>query len=240
VADSGLRVSRLTGDDVRASTLWDAFYAFYRDTTDRKWGTPYLTRDFFHQLGERMGDRVVLVVAEEESTAAALMPPVGMASGGRRHRAPVAAALNLQGTEALYGRNWGSLYGDSLKNLHFELCYYQAIEHAIERGLSRVEAGAQGEHKVQRGYLPELTYRLVGWATCRLWFISAFLSAILSCWFFPSHLVSFFNCSCHYVADPGFAMAVDRFLQRERVEIEEYAEGLRRAASPYKENSLWI
>ncbi|KAK9828957.1 hypothetical protein WJX72_003039 [[Myrmecia] bisecta] len=140
VANAGLRMQRLTGDDLKAKH-WDAFFKFYRNTTDRKWGQPYLTREFFHQLGETMPDRVMLVVAEE--------------SGGGPL---VAGALNLIGSEALYGRNWGCGHGPTIKHLHFELCYYQAIEAAIELGLARVEAGAQGEHKIQRGYLPSLTY----------------------------------------------------------------------------------
>ena len=98
-----------------------------------KWGSAYLTRAFFSLLGERLGDRVVLMVAEHDGT-------------------PVAGALNLMGEEALYGRNWGCR-GD-WPFLHFELCYYRAIDFAIEHGLQRVEAGAQGEHKIQRGYLP--------------------------------------------------------------------------------------
>lgn len=117
--------------------LWDAFFGFYQSTVDRKWGHAYLTRAFFSLLSERLGDRVVLMVAE-------------------RAGEPVAGALNLMGRDTLYGRNWGAA-GD-WPFLHFELCYYRAIEFAIAHGLSRVEAGAQGEHKIQRGYLPALTY----------------------------------------------------------------------------------
>ena len=116
---------------------WDAFFRFYMSTVDRKWGSAYLTETFFPLLGERLGDRVVLMLARE---------------GGR----PVAGALNLMGTDTLYGRNWGTL-GD-WPFLHFELCYYRAIDFAIAHGLSRVEAGAQGEHKIQRGYLPTPTF----------------------------------------------------------------------------------
>ena len=116
---------------------WDAFYAFYRSTVDRKWGSAYLTRSFFSLLGQRLGDRVVLMYAE---------------NAGK----PVAGALNLAGDEALYGRNWGCR-GD-WPFLHFELCYYRAIDWAIEHGLKRVEAGAQGRHKIQRGYMPQPTY----------------------------------------------------------------------------------
>ena len=106
-------------------------------TSDRKWGSAYLTRRFFDLLGERLGDKVVLVMAEYQGE-------------------PVAGALNLRGTDTLYGRNWGAV-GD-FKFLHFEACYYRAIDYAIEHGLARVEAGAQGTHKIQRGYLPSETY----------------------------------------------------------------------------------
>ena len=116
---------------------WDAFYRFYQSTVDRKWGSAYLTRSFFTLLGERLGDRVVLMTAEHDGK-------------------PVAGALNLMGDDALYGRNWGCS-GD-WPFLHFELCYYRAIDFAIEHGLARVEAGAQGQHKIQRGYLPRPTY----------------------------------------------------------------------------------
>ncbi|PRW57010.1 hypothetical protein C2E21_4042 [Chlorella sorokiniana] len=145
-AQEGLRFLRLTGADLQAKH-WDSFYRFYRNTTDRKWGSPYLTRDFFARLGERMADRVLLVLAET-------------ADGAPGEGKPIAGALNLIGSDALYGRNWGSIYGDRVPFLHFELCYYQALEFAIERGLKRVEAGAQGEHKIQRGYVPSLTYSL--------------------------------------------------------------------------------
>ena len=136
VAESGVTLRVLTGSAIEPRH-WDAFFDFYISTSDRKWGSPYLTRGFFDALGERLADKVALVVAE---------------AGGRL----VAGALNLIGRDALYGRNWGCA-GD-FKFLHFEACYYQAIEFAIERGLARVEAGAQGEHKIQRGYLPVATY----------------------------------------------------------------------------------
>ena len=116
---------------------WDAFYRFYQSTVDRKWGSAYLTKRFFPLLGERLGDRVVLMLAEH---------------GGE----PVAGALNLVGAAALYGRNWGCR--GEWPFLHFELCYYRAIDFAITHGLARVEAGAQGQHKIQRGYLPKPTY----------------------------------------------------------------------------------
>jgi len=132
----GLEVKVLSGGDLE-ERHWDAFFRFYMATTDRKWGSSYLTRRFFSLLGETMADSVVLMLAED---------------AGR----PVAGALNLRGSEALYGRNWGSIGHYPL--LHFELCYYQAIDYAIAHGLRRVEAGAQGEHKIQRGYLPAETY----------------------------------------------------------------------------------
>lgn len=136
---AGLKAQRLRGDDIRP-LHWDRFYEFYIDTCGRKWGDPYLRKDFFHQLGDALGDKVVLVMAEDDSGH------------------PVAGALNMVGADALYGRNWGKRYSLDVNHLHFELCYYQAIEAAIEMGLSRVEAGAQGEHKIQRGYLPQPTF----------------------------------------------------------------------------------
>jgi uncharacterized protein len=132
----GIEIEMLTGDDIK-STHWDTFYRFYRSTSDRKWGEAYLTRRFFDLLGERMAERVLLVMAKK---------------GGRY----VAGALNLFGSETLFGRNWGCL-GD-FPFLHFEACYYRAIDFAIARGLKRVEAGAQGQHKIQRGYLPTPVY----------------------------------------------------------------------------------
>ena len=132
----GLAFYTLRGTEI-TTRHWDAFYDFYTDTIDRKWGSAYLTRGFFDLLSQRLGERVVLMLAE-------------------RDKVPVAAALNLMGTDALFGRNWGS--SGEHRFLHFELCYYQAIDFAIAHGLSRVEAGAQGEHKIQRGYLPSPTF----------------------------------------------------------------------------------
>jgi predicted N-acyltransferase len=132
----GLTIRTLTGAEIGPGH-WDAFHGFYLDTVGRKWGHAYLSRDFFRQLAATMADKCVLVVAE---------------NGGR----PVAGALNLIGGDTLYGRNWGAA-GD-YPFLHFELCYYRAIDFAIERGLKWVEAGAQGAHKVSRGYLPRATY----------------------------------------------------------------------------------
>ena len=131
----GITIARLTGSAIREAH-WDAFFAFYMDTGGRKWGTPYLTRRFFSLLSERMAEQVLLVLAFR---------------AGR----PIAGALNLIGRDALYGRNWGAIEHHPF--LHFEVCYYQAIEFAIEAGLKRVEAGAQGEHKLARGYLPAET-----------------------------------------------------------------------------------
>ncbi len=135
-AAHGVEIRMLTGADIEPRH-WDAFHRFYLDTSDRKWGSAYLNREFFTLLGERMADRVLLAIAEYDGE-------------------PVAGALNLIGTDALYGRNWGCVA--DFKFLHFEACYYRAIDFAIERGLARVEAGAQGPHKIQRGYLPAYTY----------------------------------------------------------------------------------
>ncbi|WP_449252646.1 GNAT family N-acetyltransferase [Brevundimonas naejangsanensis] len=135
-AQAGLDIRVLTGVAI-TQAHWDAFFAFYMDTGDRKWGRPYLTRDFFARVGASMADRIALVMAFEDET-------------------PVAGALNFIGRDALYGRQWGTLVDRPF--LHFELCYYQAIEFAIARGLSRVEAGAQGDHKIARGYLPSPVY----------------------------------------------------------------------------------
>ncbi len=135
-AADGLTLRTLRGAEITPAH-WDAFYAFYRSTTDRKWGDAYLRRGFFPLLGERLGESCVLMLAESRG-------------------APVAGALNLIGGDTLYGRNWGATIDRAF--LHFELCYYQAIEFAIRHGLRRVEAGAQGEHKIQRGYLPVPTF----------------------------------------------------------------------------------
>ncbi len=136
LAQEGLEIHALTGADI-TEEHWDAFFAFYMDTGSRKWGRPYLNRLFFSLLGERMADRVLLVMA-------------------RRGEQWIAGALNLIGRDALYGRNWGAT--EDVPFLHFELCYYQAIDAAIRLGLPRVEAGAQGSHKISRGYLPTPVY----------------------------------------------------------------------------------
>jgi|SRR6185312_6416002 len=132
----GIEVRRLTGSDLTES-VWDAFFSFYMDTGSRKWGRPYLTREFFSIVGEKMRDRILLVMA-------------------RRAGRWIAGAINFLGSEAVYGRNWGAVEHHPF--LHFELCYYQAIEYAIQNKLARVEAGAQGEHKLMRGYMPAPTY----------------------------------------------------------------------------------
>ncbi|MDQ2861367.1 MAG: GNAT family N-acetyltransferase [Pseudomonadota bacterium] len=135
-AAAQVQIVRLTGADL-TEDHWDAFFAFYMDTGSRKWGEPYLNRRFFSLLGERMADKVLLIMARRAGTW-------------------IAGALNLIGGDCLYGRNWGCL--EDVPFLHFELCYYQAIESAIELGLARVEAGAQGPHKIARGYLPSAVY----------------------------------------------------------------------------------
>ena len=132
---NGITIEHVTGSSLTESH-WDAFFAFYMDTGSRKWGRPYLNRRFFSLIGERMADRILLVMAKR---------------AGR----PVAGAINFIGDRALYGRNWGC--SEDHPFLHFEVCYYQAIDFAIARGLQRVEAGAQGEHKLARGYRPTLT-----------------------------------------------------------------------------------
>ncbi|MCH7795751.1 MAG: GNAT family N-acetyltransferase, partial [Proteobacteria bacterium] len=177
VAESGIVLRTLCGEAIEPGH-WDAFHRFYLATADRKWGNPYLTRDFFHRLGETMAERVVLILAEDRGE-------------------PVAGAFNLLGSDALYGRNWGAL--GHYRFLHFEACYYRAIEFAIERGLSRVEAGAQGEHKIQRGYLPVPTY------------------------------------SAHWIADPAFRNAVERFLKQERREVD-YEIGALAEYSPFRKD----
>ena len=164
----GLTLRLLTGDQIQPAH-WDAFWAFYQDTGSRKWGRPYLTRNFFHELHETMRDDCLLALAFDGSRA-------------------VAGALNFIGRDTLFGRYWGCL--ENHPCLHFELCYYQAIDWAIAHGKSRVEAGAQGEHKLARGYLPT-----------------------------PVH-------SLHWLADPGFARAVARYLEQERQAIDEEIEVL--------------
>ncbi len=159
----GGEIVQLTGDDLRPEH-WDAFWEFYQDTGSRKWGMPYLTRRFFDLVQDRMRDDVVLVLALRNDT-------------------PVAGALNFAGRETLYGRYWGCT--EHHPCLHFELCYYQAIDYAIAHRMARVEAGAQGEHKLARGYLPTATHSL------------------------------------HWVRDPGFAGAIQDYLDAERAAVAE-------------------
>ena len=159
----GGSIRSLTGDEI-APHHWNAFWQFYQDTGGRKWGTPYLTRRFFDIAQETLRDDILLVMCERE---------------GRE----VAGALNFIGREVLYGRYWGCIEHHDC--LHFEACYYRAIDHAIDHGLARVEAGAQGEHKLARGYLPA-----------------------------PTH-------SLHWIAERGFARAVEQYLAEERRSIEE-------------------
>ena len=133
---TGITIDHVTGPAI-TEAHWDAFFAFYMDTGSRKWGRPYLNRRFFSLIGERMAERILLVIASRD---------------GR----PIAGAINFVGDRALYGRNWGCIEDHPF--LHFEVCYYQAIDFALAHGLRRVEAGAQGEHKLARGYRPVTTY----------------------------------------------------------------------------------
>jgi uncharacterized protein len=165
---SGLEIMHFQGGEI-TDAHWDAFYAFYTDTGSRKWGRPYLNRKFFTFLGAAMAERCLLVMVRRE---------------GRF----IAGALNLIGGDCLYGRYWGCI--EQHPCLHFEVCYYQAIDYAIRHKLARVEAGAQGEHKLTRGYLPAATYSL------------------------------------HWIADPGFRKAVDRYLKEERAHVAERREML--------------
>jgi predicted N-acyltransferase len=136
VREAGVTFEWLTGTDI-TEAHWDLFFKFYMDTGGRKWGTPYLNRDFFSRLGQGLSRQILLVMAKLDGRA-------------------IAGALNLFGEGVLFGRNWGAV--EYVPFLHFETCYYQAIDFAIARGLKRVEAGAQGEHKLLRGYLPVETY----------------------------------------------------------------------------------
>jgi uncharacterized protein len=133
---AGVSVHWLSGSDL-TENIWDAFFEFYMETGSRKWGRPYLTRSFYSLVGEKMRDRILLIMAKRS---------------GRW----IAGAINFIGSDTLFGRHWGAIEHHPF--LHFELCYYQAIQYAIEHGLARVEAGAQGEHKISRGYLPTTTY----------------------------------------------------------------------------------
>lgn len=141
-----LAVELLVGADIK-TFHWDAFFTFYLNTASRKWGRPYLTRAFFDEIGATMSDRILLVMARR---------------GGKY----IAGAINFLGDDAIYGRNWGAIEEKAF--LHFELCYYQAIEFAIRHGYKRVEAGAQGEHKLARGYRPVVIHSAHEFADVRL------------------------------------------------------------------------
>lgn len=131
----GIGIEWVTGNDL-TETHWDAFFEFYMDTSNRKWGQPYLNREFFSLISEAMADRILLIMAKKDGKY-------------------IAGALNFVGKDTLFGRNWGAIV--DVPFLHFEVCYYQAIDYAITHGLQRVEAGAQGDHKLARGYEPEIT-----------------------------------------------------------------------------------
>lgn len=175
-AQAQIDIVALSGPEL-TEEHWDAFYRFYMDTGGRKWGRPYLNRAFFSALGERMAEKILLVLA-------------------RRNGRWIAGALNLIGGDCLYGRHWGCT--EDVPFLHFELCYYQAIEWAIGHGLPRVEAGAQGPHKIARGYLPAAVY------------------------------------SAHYIADPALRGPVARYLEQERVAVQEEMDWLAAEYSPFR------
>ncbi len=139
--NSDISISKLTGDDL-TSLIWDKFYNFYLNTIDRKWGGAYLNRDFFDLISDKLSSKILLIIAKKQDEI-------------------IAGALNFIGKDTLYGRNWGSIV--DVPFLHFELCYYQAIDFAIEKKLKTVEAGAQGPHKVKRGYLakPIFSYHFI-------------------------------------------------------------------------------
>jgi predicted N-acyltransferase len=177
-AREGLDFVALRGPDI-GEAEWEWMWRFYQDTGSRKWGHPYLTRSFFDLIGESMAERLLLFLA-------------------LRNGVPIAGALNLIGPDTLYGRYWGAT--EEVQFLHFELCYYQAIDWAIANGVKYVQAGAQGEHKLSRGYEPVLTR------------------------------------SAHFIVDPGFRTAVERFLDEEREAILGEIEWLRRAL-PYRSSS---
>ncbi len=166
----GGEIVALTGDAIQPGH-WEAFWEFYQDTGARKWGRPYLTRAFFDQAQERLANDILLILATRDGC-------------------PVAGALNFLGSETVFGRYWGAIEHHDC--LHFELCYYQAIDYAIAHGLGSVEAGAQGDHKLARGYLPTETHSL------------------------------------HWVADSGFARAVEEYLDAERAAVDEDIEVITR------------
>lgn len=175
---NNIEIEWLTGADL-TEEHWDAFYRFYLDTGSRKWGSPYLNRGFFSEINASMPEDILLIMA-------------------KRNGRYIAGAINFIGADTLFGRNWGCV--EDHRFLHFEVCYYQAIDFAIQRGLKKVEAGAQGAHKVARGYLPEATY------------------------------------SAHWIADPNFRGAVERFVNDERRYVEEDIAHVE-ARTPFKANT---
>ena len=136
IKNTNLVIEKLTGEQLNEE-IWDSFYNFYLNTVDKKWGGSYLTKEFFHLLNDTMKNDILLIIAKQDEKV-------------------VAGALNFISKNTLYGRNWGSII--DVPFLHFELCYYQAIEYAIEKKIKTVEAGAQGHHKIQRGYVAIPTY----------------------------------------------------------------------------------
>jgi predicted N-acyltransferase len=174
----GIEIEWVTGDQL-TEAHWDAFYHFYMDTSNRKWGSAYLNRQFFSMINDVMAEDILLIMAKRD---------------GRY----IAGAINFIGADTLFGRNWGCI--EDHRFLHFEVCYYQAIDFAISRGLKKVEAGAQGAHKVARGYLPEPTY------------------------------------SAHWIADPGFRDAVERFVDDERRYVSQDIAHLEQR-TPFKANT---
>mgnify|MGYP003324011534 FL=1 len=136
ILNNNLVIQRVTGNELD-SEMWDSFYNFYLNTIDKKWGGAYLTKSFFYLINKTMKNKILLIIARQDNKI-------------------VAGALNFIGDDTLYGRNWGSIV--DIPFLHFELCYYQAIEYAIDNNIKKVEAGAQGHHKIQRGYVAETTY----------------------------------------------------------------------------------
>ncbi len=136
VMNNNLVIQKVTGNELN-NEIWDSFYNFYLNTIDKKWGGAYLTKNFFYLINKTMKNKILLIIAKQNNKI-------------------VAGALNFIGSNTLYGRNWGSIV--DIPFLHFELCYYQAIEYAIDNNIKKVEAGAQGHHKIQRGYVAESTY----------------------------------------------------------------------------------
>ncbi len=136
ILDNNLIIQKVTGNELN-NEIWDSFYNFYLNTIDKKWGGAYLTKNFFYLINKTMKNRILLIIAKQNNKI-------------------VAGALNFIGNNTLYGRNWGSIV--EIPFLHFELCYYQAIEYAIDNNIKTVEAGAQGHHKIQRGYIAQTTY----------------------------------------------------------------------------------